>query len=236
MLYNSPMLMWLTVSFIALVFVLNSFSVLVTFMMSSVWHAILDNFRPISIWVVQLIMCAAPPNLPAVSHLRISGSCRRYYTISHGEYGEAWTAGSWLQLMGMGVLLVGTAVYNGSIKLPMLEREARVPPAPPSATAHQVPAAACPPPPLAPPSSDSHPSPAGALAAHRGLAYVHARARALAAHHDEPAGRLAARGPERAQNLAVPQARAAGRRRGRPDELRWRVQPDGQAGPLGRAE
>jgi hypothetical protein len=30
--------------------------VLVTFMLSSVWHAILDNFRPITIWGVELWM------------------------------------------------------------------------------------------------------------------------------------------------------------------------------------
>lgn len=42
--------------FCLLVFILNSFSVLVTYMMSSVWHAILDNFRPITIWIVELLM------------------------------------------------------------------------------------------------------------------------------------------------------------------------------------
>jgi len=99
MLSNSPAALSLALTFCVLVFILNSFSVLVTYMMSSVWHAILDNFRPVTIWIVQLTI---------------------YYAISHGEYGESWTDGSYLQLFGMALLLLGTAVYNGSIKLPGL--------------------------------------------------------------------------------------------------------------------
>lgn len=99
MLQNSPTALALSLTFCGLVFILNSFSVLVTFMMSSVWHAILDNFRPVTIWVVELLL---------------------YYSFTHGVYGERWTLGSWLQLAGMLVLLVGTAIYNGSIKLPGL--------------------------------------------------------------------------------------------------------------------
>ena len=42
-----------------------------------------------------------------------------YYTFTHGRYGEAWTTpGSYLEAFGMILLLVGTAIYNGSIKLP----------------------------------------------------------------------------------------------------------------------
>jgi len=46
---SSAMIQQLAIGFCLLVFILNSFSVLVTFMLSSVWHAILDNFRPITI-------------------------------------------------------------------------------------------------------------------------------------------------------------------------------------------
>jgi len=99
---NSPAALALAVAFCVLVFVLNSFSVLVTYMMSSVWHAILDNFRPITIWIVELLL---------------------FYALSGGAYGEAWTDGSWLQLGGMIILLFGTAVYNGSIKLPGMQAE-----------------------------------------------------------------------------------------------------------------
>lgn len=97
MLSNSATIQTLTLTFCALVFVLNSFSVLVTYMMSSVWHAILDNFRPITIWVTQLAI---------------------YYSFTDGQYGEAWTDGSWLELGGMLLLLVGTAIYNGSLRVP----------------------------------------------------------------------------------------------------------------------
>lgn len=77
----------------------NILACLVTFMMDSVWHAILDNFRPISVWGTDLFI---------------------FYLIAPA-FGEEWTMWSWLQLAGMGVLLYGTAVYNapnaGSIKL-----------------------------------------------------------------------------------------------------------------------
>jgi len=99
MVYNSRTILGLSLTFCVLVFILNAFSVLVTYLMSSVWHAILDNFRPITIWAVQLAV---------------------YYCVSDGKYGEAWTAGSWLELGGMALLLVGTAVYNGSLPVPGL--------------------------------------------------------------------------------------------------------------------
>jgi hypothetical protein len=72
---------------------------MVTFMLNSVWHAILDNFRPITVWLTDLLI---------------------YYVITP-SFGEDWTKWSWLQLSGMMVLLYGTAVYNapnaGSILL-----------------------------------------------------------------------------------------------------------------------
>ena len=81
-------------------FLYNFFAILVTFMLNSVWHAILDNFRPITVWIVDLFI---------------------FYVISRGTFGEAWTRWSWLQVFGMAILLYGTAVYNapnaGSIRL-----------------------------------------------------------------------------------------------------------------------
>ena len=100
MLSNSSACLWLSLLLCLLVFVLNSFSVLITFMMSSVWHAILDNFRPIAIWTAELAL---------------------YHGVSGVSFGEPWTTGSWVQLAGMLMLLFGTAVYNGSIKLPGLD-------------------------------------------------------------------------------------------------------------------
>jgi len=87
------------VVYFVLIFGYNLFSVLVTFLLNSVWHAILDNFRPITVWSVDVFI---------------------YYCISM-SFGEPLTQWSWVQLVGMVVLLYGTAVYNapnaGSIKL-----------------------------------------------------------------------------------------------------------------------
>ncbi|CAN0458320.1 unnamed protein product, partial [Ectocarpus sp. 12 AP-2014] len=77
----------------------NIFCIYVTAYLSAIWHAILDNFRPVSVWSTDLVI---------------------YYMITNGRFGEAWTQYSWLQFSGMMVLFVGTAVYNGSLKLPFL--------------------------------------------------------------------------------------------------------------------
>ena len=95
---NNQDLVTLSAIFCVAVFILNSFSVLVTFMLSSVWHAILDNFRPISIWAVELCL----------------------YIYTDGAHGEKWTTGSYLQLAGLGVMLLGTAIYNGNLAVPFL--------------------------------------------------------------------------------------------------------------------
>jgi hypothetical protein len=81
------------------IFAYNLFAVLVTFMLNSVWHAILDNFRPITVWTTDMFI---------------------YYVITV-SFGEPWTRWSWIQVVGMFILLYGTAVYNapnaGSIQL-----------------------------------------------------------------------------------------------------------------------
>jgi hypothetical protein len=83
------------------IFAYNMLAVLVTFTMDSVWHAILDNFRPITVWGTDLAL---------------------FYAVTGGTIGEAWAfPGSYIQLCGLGVLLWGTAVYNGDLSLPCLE-------------------------------------------------------------------------------------------------------------------
>lgn len=81
------------------IFSYNVLAVLVTFTLNSVWHAILDNFRPITVWCSDLFI---------------------YYAIS-AAYGEEWTSWSYMQLFGLFVLLYGTAIYNapnsGSLEL-----------------------------------------------------------------------------------------------------------------------
>eukprot|EP00567_Pseudictyota_dubia_P014245 CAMPEP_0197439522 /NCGR_PEP_ID=MMETSP1175-20131217/6235_1 /TAXON_ID=1003142 /ORGANISM="Triceratium dubium, Strain CCMP147" /LENGTH=562 /DNA_ID=CAMNT_0042969449 /DNA_START=395 /DNA_END=2083 /DNA_ORIENTATION=- len=100
MIQNSETIQWAFVVYFFTIFAYNLFAVLVTFMLSSVWHAILDNFRPVTVWGVDLFI---------------------FYAITAGTHGEPWTKWSYLQLLGMFVLLFGTAVYNapnaGSVKL-----------------------------------------------------------------------------------------------------------------------
>ena len=119
MVKNNPTIAWVLVSFIFTIFFYNVFAVYVTHLLSSVWHAILgdlfllknrplckscmpvlhvpDNFRPVSVWGTDLLL---------------------FYVFTRHVFGEPWVNSSYIQAAGMVVLFVGTAVYNGSIKLP----------------------------------------------------------------------------------------------------------------------
>ncbi len=82
-----------------LVFLFNVFGMQVTQRLSAVWKAILNNLRPASIWATQLVL----------------------HGLTAGRFGEAWAGdASWLQLGGLGLLVFGIAVYNGSVALPCL--------------------------------------------------------------------------------------------------------------------
>ncbi|CAM9136661.1 unnamed protein product [Chrysoparadoxa australica] len=100
MLSNSHALQVMVTVFFLTVTTYNIFCIYVTAYLSAIWHAILDNFRPVSVWGTDLII---------------------FYVFTKGGFGEAWTSTSWLQLAGMMVLFVGTAVYNGSLRLPGLD-------------------------------------------------------------------------------------------------------------------
>jgi len=95
MLRTSVTLRTLILSFMATVTVYNCMAVYVTRYLSAIWHAILDNFRPITIWGLDLAI---------------------FYVILPGQgYGESWTPGSYVQLLGVLVLFLGTGIYNGNI-------------------------------------------------------------------------------------------------------------------------
>ena len=96
MIRNNTLLFHLTVAFVVTVTIYNCMVIYVTKYLSSIWHAILDNFRPITIWSLDLAL---------------------YYVIVPGQgFGESWLGlGSWLQLFGLLVLFIGTAIYNGTI-------------------------------------------------------------------------------------------------------------------------
>lgn len=102
MIMNSPTIQWAFLAYFLVIFAYNLFAVLVTFTLNSIWHAILDNFRPITVWGTDMFI---------------------YYAIVSlkGDFGEPWTKYSWVQLLGMIVLLYGTAIYNapnsGSVSL-----------------------------------------------------------------------------------------------------------------------
>lgn len=97
MLVNSQLAQIVACIYVLVILGYNVFAVSVTYLLNSIWHAILDNFRPITVWGTDLLL---------------------FYTFTHGQFGETWTIWSWLQLAGMLTLLVGTAIYNGTIKLP----------------------------------------------------------------------------------------------------------------------
>ena len=96
MVSSSPVLPMLVVGFVFTVTAYNCSAIYVTSYLSSVWHAILDNFRPITIWGLDLFIF--------------------YQLIPGSSYGEQWLIpGSYVQLAGLAVLLVGTAIYNGNL-------------------------------------------------------------------------------------------------------------------------
>ncbi|KAJ1630774.1 hypothetical protein T492DRAFT_78005 [Pavlovales sp. CCMP2436] len=94
MIQNSTTIKHILVWYFVLIFLYNSSGVLVTYLLNSVWHAILDNFRPITVWGADLFI---------------------FYAISKGTFGEEWNKWSYLELAGLGILLFGTAVYNASV-------------------------------------------------------------------------------------------------------------------------
>lgn len=77
------------------------FAVYVTYILDSVWHAILDNFRPVSVWITQLVL----------------------FQITAQKFGEKWSSGSYLQLAGLVLLLFGTAVYNANYRFSCFKYE-----------------------------------------------------------------------------------------------------------------
>jgi len=95
MVRHSASLQRLVPLFVLFVTGYNCMAVYVTSFLSAIWHAIMDNFRPVTIWGCDLLIF--------------------YVLLPHQGFGEAWVPASWLQLGGLLVLFLGTAVYNGSV-------------------------------------------------------------------------------------------------------------------------
>jgi len=100
MMQNNEALKWMLLLFCGIVFFYNVFCIYVTYLLDSIWHAILDNFRPVSVWAVDLLL---------------------FYVFTEGGFGESWGPWSWIQLAGMIMLFYGTAVYNASVTLPWFD-------------------------------------------------------------------------------------------------------------------
>jgi len=98
MISNSPEVLYCLIGFFVTVAGYNVCGILVTKLGSSMWHTILDNFRPCSVWITSLVM------YHAIFHTRKLGA-------------EPWTWTSWFELGGLLVLLVGSAIYQAKIKL-----------------------------------------------------------------------------------------------------------------------
>ncbi|CAM9398506.1 unnamed protein product, partial [Phaeothamnion confervicola] len=80
MIGNSDAIKVMLSLFFVTITVYNIFCIYVTAYLSAIWHAILDNFRPISVWGTDLLI---------------------FYVFTNGSFGESWTPLSWLQLAGM---------------------------------------------------------------------------------------------------------------------------------------
>ncbi|KAF0687007.1 Aste57867_21227 [Aphanomyces stellatus] len=96
MIYNNSTVFYMCLFYIVCVTSFNISSIFVTFLLDSVWRSILANFRPVSVWSMDLAL---------------------FYVFTKGTLGEPWSPWSWLQLAGMLLLFFGTAVYNATIKL-----------------------------------------------------------------------------------------------------------------------
>ncbi|CAK4086255.1 unnamed protein product [Aphanomyces euteiches] len=96
MIYNNTAVASMCLFYIVCVTSFNIASIFVTFLLDSVWRSILANFRPVSVWSMDLAL---------------------FYIFTSGTLGEPWSPWSWLQLAGMFLLFFGTAVYNGTVEL-----------------------------------------------------------------------------------------------------------------------
>jgi len=107
MIENSSTLKSLLIGFVVFVTIYNCMAVYVTKYLSAIWHAILDNFRPVTIWGADLLL---------------------FYVLMPGSgFGETWTPASWLQLGGLLVLFLGTAIYDGRLNTCDEEKEVDTP-------------------------------------------------------------------------------------------------------------
>jgi len=91
---NVPLLMFNLVYLVSIAFY-NFSGLSVAKFLSTVHRTLIDACRTILVWLAAIILFYA--GLPA--------------------YGEGWKQFSWLQLLGFGLLLIGTGIYNGIFQM-----------------------------------------------------------------------------------------------------------------------
>jgi len=98
--FHSPALFWILFTFFIIIFLYNVFCIYITFLLSSIYHCVMDGLRPCAVWLTSL------------------GS---YYIL--GLSGQPWSTICWFELTSMALIFYGTAVYAGQVKLPCLPAE-----------------------------------------------------------------------------------------------------------------
>ncbi|KAF4675973.1 hypothetical protein FOL46_008584 [Perkinsus olseni] len=98
MIENNKNLQIMVGVYIVSVFTYNMAGMLVTYALSAVHRTMLEATRTAVIWVCDLII--------------------QYFIAPGSNFGEVWTAWSWLQLFGFLVLVLGQAVYSDLVKVP----------------------------------------------------------------------------------------------------------------------
>ena len=106
MIQNSSAILWLSIASIAVYAIWNILALQITSKASAVARMVFDQLTIVVVWVVQLSI---------------------YWTVVGTKYeeqfiktGEAWTKYSWIQLFGFAIMVLGAAVYQNIIKLPVL--------------------------------------------------------------------------------------------------------------------
>eukprot|EP00727_Mastigamoeba_balamuthi_P005624 m51a1_g1681 putative solute carrier family 35 member f6-like (435) ;mRNA; r:433334-435140 len=97
---NIPLCFYCIISFFSIAFY-NFFGLSVTQCLTAIHRCLIDACRSILVWAWELLT---------------------FYCISE-DYGEAWTKWSWLQVGGFVLLILGTVIYNGILKLPWFKYE-----------------------------------------------------------------------------------------------------------------
>eukprot|EP00457_Paulinella_chromatophora_P008099 gb/GEZN01008126.1/.p1 GENE.gb/GEZN01008126.1/~~gb/GEZN01008126.1/.p1 ORF type:complete len:457 (-),score=55.12 gb/GEZN01008126.1/:18-1388(-) len=99
-LYNSSAIRLILGAYWLAVLGYNVCGIWVTQSFSAVHHTLMEGFRTLTVWAVELLL---------------------FYAFEQHQYGEAWSRYSWLQLAGFLVMIGGTLVYQGQAVLPCFD-------------------------------------------------------------------------------------------------------------------